>query len=349
MKRIPKDPEKFEAIKLFDAMGRKYGFSMHDEDATDQFLCNVSTSLETDKSNPIVLHGRRSEEMFGFVAASLGKCRLIKQEDEGEVYVDDPQATTIPDYRIVTSSGEEFLVEVKNFYQKKAYVVKNEYRRKLLRYGRLASQPIKLAIYWNLWNIWTLTDLKRLQKSDKDPFLDMGHAMKWNEMATLGDAMIGTKSPLTFRLTADPTKKRELRANGEVDFVTKSTELRCNGTLIENKNEKRVAFYLMLYGQWPAEGPTLTATRGKPQGVEWRFEPVEPKPDSEFEMVGTLSGMIARQFDQLTVSEGAVERLTPSIEPGSLGLLIEENYSGEQLPLWRFTIQPNLEDDQEAA
>ena len=105
----------------------------------------------------------------------------------------------------------------------------------------------------------------------------------------------------------------------------------------------------MLYGRWPAEGPTLIATSGKPQGVEWIVEPVEPEPDSEFEIVGTLSGMIARQFDQLTVSEGAVERLTPSIEPGSLGLLIEENYRGEQLPLWRFTVQPNLEDDQETA
>ena len=225
MKRIPKDPEKFEAIKLFDAMGRKYGFDMHDEDATDKFLRKILTSLETDKSNPIVIHGRRSEEMFGYVAASLGKCRLIKQEDEGEVYVDDPQATVIPDYRIVTSSGEEFLVEVKNFYQKKdprlPYVVKNDYRGKLLRYGGLACRPIKLAIYWNLWNIWTLTDLNRLQKSDNDPFLDMYHAMKWNEMATLGDAMIGTKSPLTFRLTADPTEKRELRANGEV-FLLRS-------------------------------------------------------------------------------------------------------------------------------
>ena len=349
MKRLPKDPEKFGAIKLFDAMGRKYGFGMHDEDATDQFLRNISKSLETHKSNPIVLHGRRSEEMFGFVAASLGKCRLIKQEDEGEVYVGDPQATKIPDYRIVTSSGEEFLVEVKNFYQKKdptlPYVVKNDYRGKLLQYGGLANRPIKLAIYWNLWNIWTLTDLERLQKSDKDPFLDMYHAMKWNEMATLGDATIGTKSPLTFRLTADPTKKIELKANGEVFFITKSAELRCNGTLIENENEKGVAFYLMLYGRWPAEGPALIATTGKPQGVEWRFEPVEPKPDSEFEMAGTLSGMIARQFDQLTVSEGAVERLTPANEPGSLGLLIEENYRGEQLPLWRFTVQPNYKDD----
>ena len=349
MKRIPKDPEKFEAIKLFDAMGRKYGFSMHDEDATDQFLRNVSTSLSTDKSNPIVLHGRRSEELFGFVAASLGKCQLIKQEDEGEVYVEDPQLITVPDYRIITSSGEEFLVEVKNFFQEKdprlPYIVKNNYREKLLRYGGLASQPSKIAIYWSLWNIWTLTDLRRLQESEEDFLLDMFHAIKWNEMATLGDTMIATQSPLTFRLTADPTEKIELRANGELSFVTKSVELRCNGTLIESTNEQRMALYLMLYGSWPAEGPTLVATGGKPQGVEWSFEPVEPQPDSGFQMVGTVSSMIARQFDKLTVSEGNVERLTPPIEPGSLGLLIEENYRGEHLPLWRFTVQPNLEDD----
>jgi hypothetical protein len=83
MKRLKRDPGKFDVLSLFASLSREEGFVL-DEKGTQQFLSNISASLQRSKNNPMLLHGLRAEDLFKFVAASLGKCSFIKQEDVGE-------------------------------------------------------------------------------------------------------------------------------------------------------------------------------------------------------------------------------------------------------------------------
>lgn len=71
MKRIARDPEKFEVIDLFDAISQKRDLKLGDEESERIFLESIKTSLGRYKT-PILLHGRRVEAMFGHVAAALG-------------------------------------------------------------------------------------------------------------------------------------------------------------------------------------------------------------------------------------------------------------------------------------
>lgn len=95
--------------------------------------------------------------MFAYVAASMGKCAVVKSEDSGEVHTKDTDIE-IPDFRILLISGQEFFVEVKNFRQKgpfQEYEMKKAYADGLRKYGSLFSRDVKLAVYWINWNVWT--------------------------------------------------------------------------------------------------------------------------------------------------------------------------------------------------
>jgi hypothetical protein len=61
-----------------------------------------------------LLHGQRAEAMFEAMLASLGDFRLAKPEDNGRIVSNEP--FRVPDFRIVLTSGEQWLVEVKNIY-----------------------------------------------------------------------------------------------------------------------------------------------------------------------------------------------------------------------------------------
>jgi hypothetical protein len=52
--------------------------------------------------------------MFMYVAASLGECAVITEQDKGDFYASDATMKH-PDFRVMTHSGQEFFIEVKNF------------------------------------------------------------------------------------------------------------------------------------------------------------------------------------------------------------------------------------------
>ena len=54
--------------------------------------------------------------------------------------------------------------------------------------------------------------------------------------------------------------------------------------------------------------------------------------------------MISDHYDHLTVNDGGdVTALAPTVEPGSLGVLIDDDYKGDALKLWRFTVTPSTD------
>ncbi len=64
----------------------------------------------------------RFEKQLAYIVASLGKCTLIKKEDNGDVFADSVN-TKIPDYRIVlnTEKREQIFVEVKNYHSNNTF------------------------------------------------------------------------------------------------------------------------------------------------------------------------------------------------------------------------------------
>src|SRR2546427_8329886 len=160
-------------------------------------------------------------------------------------------------------------------------------------------------------------------------------------MAMLGDLMVGTKPPLAFRVIADPSKARSVDESGQVAFTIGMVELYCNGQRIEDHFEQQLAFYFMLYSDWIDSKPRAEIVDNKLAYIEYLTQPREQTRDQGFESLGFLSDMISRHYNDLTASEGEVVRLSPSTDPGTLGVLIPDGYEGKQLPLWRFTLRPN--------
>ena len=340
MKRIPRNSEKFGTIDLFDAIGSKQGFKLGDADSEKAFLESISKSFR--EKTPIILHGRRVEAMFAYVAASLGRCAAIKQEDSGEIFTSDP-AVRVPDYRLVLRDGKQLLVEVKNCHKIDPcyrYSIKASYIGDLKLYADLFQIELRLALYWSRWNQWVLISPEDMELDGAKYFITFVDACKRNQMSSLGDKMVGTTPPLGFRLLTDSTKPRQIDKTGHVAFTIGGVELCCAGRVILEKAERNIAFYLILYGNWPASEPVAQIENDELIAMDYIARPVEETPGQGFEIVGSLSGMISRHYNNLTAPTGHIDRLTPAVDPATLGISLPDNYKGRHLPLWRLVLQP---------
>ncbi len=84
MKRISRDPQKFELMRIIDDYARSRGLDIRDQANQEAFLADLGKQIESNRTNDILAHGLRIQTMFAYVAAALGACRVIKEEDAGE-------------------------------------------------------------------------------------------------------------------------------------------------------------------------------------------------------------------------------------------------------------------------
>lgn len=341
MKRIDRDPEKFEVIDLYEAIARKRGLKLNDPAAHTQFLNQVSAGLTAGRDNPIILHGRRVEGMFEHVAAGLGKALAVKHEDSGDVCAADPDIQP-PDFRLVLDDGAEIFVEVKNCHREDPqfkYTVKSSYLASIKKYAEVFARPLYIAIFWSQWRRWTLSALDDLEQGER-PYITFLKAMKKSKMAMLGDVLIGTTPPLTLRVVADPARPRTIESNGQCAFTIGGIELYCADHHLVDPFEQKLAFYFMLNSDWPTEQGAARVAGDQFVHNDYVASPIEPVPNQGFQLLGFLSDMISRSYNAMTAEDGSVRSLSPDAEPGSLGIVIPAGYKSMQLPLWRFTVQP---------
>jgi len=337
-KRIARNPERFETMDLYQAFVNRQALKFSDQAAEQGFIRTLSNEINRSKADPIVIHGRRIESMFGYVAASLGKCLAIKKEDAGDIYAVDTGMKP-PDYRIVLDSGYECLVEVKNHRPgdpTAPYRFRKSDLEDLLEYAKVFNKDLKIAVYWSRWNIWTLIAGEEIDANNEKPSIGLPLAAKLNEMSLLGDQSIATVSPLVLRLKPDSQKPVAVD-DTHLAFNIGAVELYCGGTLVEEASEKNLALYLMLFGRWPASNPQPRIRDDILEAVDIVATPETPTPNQPFEFVGDLSGMISRHYNFLTTSETGIERLEPTQEPGALGVGMPSTC--DYLKLWRFTIR----------
>jgi hypothetical protein len=167
-------------------------------------------------------------------------------------------------------------------------------------------------------------------------------------MGRFGDITIGLIPPLVFRVVTDPSKPRIVDNQGEVDFTVKNVEIMAGGVTLDDKNDRNLALSLMLFGDW-SEDSRCVIERDQLTSFDFLFEPLERSENQSFEMIGTMSGMISRQFNSLTAPEGETETLVPRgepaefrielpppIEPSYDGKGVPPNRKGSQLEIWCF-------------
>lgn len=346
IKRIKRDPLRFDLVDLYDAVGRERKLNLNCAEDSSLFKNLINDSLDNSLTETMI-YGRRTEAMFSYVAASLGKCNIIKKEDSGEVLSSNPEII-VPDYKLVLKDGTQLLVEVKNYRQSKPFAefsVKTSYINKLLTYARLVNSEFYFAIYWSAWELWTLVKPCDFVSEAGKSKLSLDTALKRNNMIVLGDAHIATKSPLTIRFYTDKMHPHKVSDKGEAYFVIGKVEIKCDGSTILSKDEQKIAMALMMYGCW-SETSRVWFYEKESQlidYIEFKFEPEEAKLKQEIDFVGTISTIISRQYCQLTAPNGKVERLTPDISPGLLGIIIPDRYHSETLPLWIMHQTPNFE------
>jgi hypothetical protein len=342
MKRLPRDPLRFDIIDTFADFGQREKISLRDPKLTDGFVERTRASIDQSLSNERFLQGIRTERMFESLVASLGAVDILKQEDSGEIYVSD-ETLKVPDFRLVLKDGTQILVEVKNYYQKadamQSFELDGDYLDGLVRYAIVMNTNLQLAIYWAKWNIWTLVRPESFTNDNEKRTLNMLKAMQVNHMAALGDYNIGTRFPLSLVMHADKTKPRAIGSDGSAMFTISSVELLCAGGSITDPREREIAMFLMFYGKWNYEVvPTLIGE--DIEAVEHRWFP-ETDSEQGFEIVDSLSGMFSSFYRFATQEDEKIANLRVDITPGSWGTLIPGDYKGKALPLWRFILEPN--------
>lgn len=344
MKRRQRDPEKFDLLRLLDAFAQARGLKINEPEDQAAILEVLTKAVSQAPKNEALMHGTRVEAMFGYVASALGYCVLVKEEDAGELY-SMPSDVIVPDYRLLTLEDYEFLVEVKNCHEtdmKHQYRLTQTYFEALCKYAALFKLDLKIAIYWSQFRLWSLVPAKAFEFDGSSYSLSMFQCMKRSEMNLLGDAMVGTVPPLIFRLLSHPDEPRTINSNREVAFIIGGVQLFCGDREIKDSFEKKLAWFLLRYGDWDTSEDEVEIRENKLIWVQVvaNKERVEGQ---EFATLGFLSRMISAQFNELTTEEGEIMRLAPTPDPSELGLVIPKDYTGSGLPLWRFIMSPNYE------
>ena len=309
----------------------------------EEFLDDVRSGLLDAAASAGTLHGWRVQSLFRGVVVALDSIKLIKDEDAGDA-LHGLSEIAVPDFRVVTDSGDQLLIEVKNASQKTPtsdYSMRAKDLDGLQAYSDLVKTPLRVALYWWKWNLWSLVDPGALTADGAKYRITLPEAMMANEMSGLGDRSLGTEYPLQFRLTADPTVSREVGDDGSVDFTVGDAQLLVDNRVIFTDSEKQIAWNLMLHGGWEEDAVVADVDDdGLLRSVTFELRPAHENRDKPFALHQPMSSMFSSYFNQRTLSDdGAVRSLDAPYDPGQMSNLVREPYDGEVLRLWRFTIR----------
>lgn len=331
---------KFEVLRLLNSYAVAVGGSVQAGE-NPSFWQGLSAAAQAASNDPKMLHGQRVERMFGYVAAAMGECVVVKAEDSGPLYFES-ENFEIPDYRVITRDGWEGLIEIKNHHADfaKPYRIDVGYLRKLERYAQLMKKPLLFAIYWSRMAIWCLVSPAVLKVNGLKAEVSFSEAFKENQLGRLGDVTISTLPPLEFRLIADREKARTVGANGDTPFTIADVELTCRGQVLNGK-EAKIAWFLIHNGEWVEKDVVADVQDGLLNSATFSFGPEEENlSDLPFRRIGTLSRIISLQYNRSTTKDGKVVLLNPRERPSDLGVIIPRDYSSESLPLWRLSQRP---------
>lgn len=342
MKRVKRQPSRFGAVDLADELAREFNLPL---DRLGEVFSFEDATNEARK-NPSLMYGRRAERMFEYVVASLGQADLITPEDSAAALYAGVEVQA-PDYFVSLKSGEKYFVEVKNTQLKDFHTpvtFGSAYLSRLKSYAKLKGHPLLIAVYWNGLRHWTINRVEDFESPKGTINLRFVDAMQKSIAGGFGDRTVGAVPPLVCRIHADPNRPSVLREKNHADFTIGGLSFFSEGKEILNEKERQIAFYLMFHSDW-VEGEPVAKMKGERiEYVEIEFRQENDKyPDQEFEMLGTLAGMITNYYKWLTTANNEIVRLTPHLDPSDLAPALDDEYRGEVLRLWQLELKPNYE------
>ncbi len=344
LKRLPRKPLKFDPLELFTAIARDSDYKIWASDDHADFLAKVGASLKAAVDDQRLLHGKRIEALFAHVAGALGQCAMVKQEDSGAIFSAGKNIQA-PDYSLVLKDGSRFMVEVKNCHHgnpKDSYIFRRDYVERLENYAALQGATIKFAMYFSRVNRWALLSRSSLTAHKNKFTINLLEAFARSEMIALGDRMIGTTPNLSIELVASKDKGSFLAEDGDANFTVGDVRIFCADNEIHDSKDKSIAFYLIRFGRWMAGNPEANMNGDRVISIRYDFCPCgEWDKEAGFAIVGEFSSMVSSAYHELTVYEQKVVALDAKVDPELFSVDIEDGYSGKNLPLWQFAIQPN--------
>lgn len=343
---IEKPP--IDLLAAFSRFGREKKLSLRAPESQEAFLTAAREALGSAVNNDTLMHGQRTENMFAALVVSLGHYNLLNREDSGAVHPSGQYQA--PDFRVVLTAGSQWLVEVKNHFdakpERQVFFATVDYLERLQRYADAVQSPLKLAIYWAKWRIWTLIEPTDLEPRNGKLAIDMFKAARVNQLAALGERTIGTTPPLKLRLLMDTTKPRRIETDGKVQFTIGDAIVYSGDREIADPVEQKIAWVLADLGDWECTGPLPQISDGNLDAIELVWTPRErANPDQNFEMIGTLSTMFSRHYAAQTLNERNVVQTEAELIPDWFAPLVASDLVSRSLPLWRFILLPNRENE----
>ncbi len=339
-------PRRFDLLAELARFGAEHRVSLRDPDTLRVFTSSVRRTLDDALANPALLYGQRTEAMFEAMLISLGDFSVLKAEDQGRIY--PRTGFRIPDFRVVLTDGTQWMIEVKNVYEKDASkpirrLMNKEYREEMENYASATAAELKLAVFWARWGIWTLVSPARFVNDNGDLDLNMVHAMEENELVRLGDRTVGTRPPLRILLTADPEKTSPISPDGRVEFTIGNVQVFCDERQLEDPVEQQIAWIFMRYGRWEEAEPMPILGENQIIGIEFRWEP-PVESDQGFSMIGALSEIFSRYYAERTLEDREVAQLFAEARPDWFAPFVKGKQISDALPLWIFPIYPKSSD-----
>lgn len=312
-----------------------------------QFEAGLRESLET----PSRIRGWVSDQLFGLVAADLGGCKLVKQEDAGVLF-HEPEVK-LPDWRLTLLSGRSILVEVKAEDDDHARVSKLRLTEaaRLKSYAELNDSPLYIAVHWVAMSMWTLVPIDDYTRVGDHFEIDLETAFKRNHMGSLlNDRMLGLRPPLEFRLTMQEVPDDSGATEGErapeedetrrLSVVTTGVRMFAGGEEMVDKSETALVWFLIQHARWPCEENIKDSGDGVWERA-FIMAPEEIHAEQGFDIIGGLSELYTRMFYSATSIEDVTTKLSIDVEPGTLPRLVPTDLKSERLPLWHLRIDPS--------
>jgi len=363
VKRLSRHPEQIETLNFHAAVDvpapgeqRRVSDPARVEATVAQFEAGLRDSLES----PSRIRGWVSDQLFGLVAADLGGCALVKQEDAGVLFYNDE--VKLPDWRLTLLSDKNILVEVKaeDSNQPRVSRLRQTEVVRLKGYAELNNCPLYIAVHWVAMSMWTLVPIGDYVRVGDHFEIDLETAFKRNHMCSLlNDRMVGLKPPLEFRLTmqevsdedgaSQPQLEPEEDATRKLSLVTTGVRMFAGGHEMVDKSETALVWFLIQHARWPCEERVEDAGDGVWEMV-FTMAPDESHADQGFDIIGALSELYTRMFYSGTTSlEDETTKLSIDVEPGTLPRLVPTDLMSDRLPLWHFHMNPSapaaVEDD----
>lgn len=321
----------------------KVGISpLTEKAAGSSWVGPVRSAVQAAASNPALVHGLRTENMFAAILPALGETSLLTREDTGA-----PEHSTeevkAPDYRVVLNSGSKFLVEVKNHRTSKAAPIKPFSMRAsdfaaYNKYATLSGEQLLFAVYWSNWGFWSLNKPGSFEVRNRKAWLDFDTAMQSNRLSEFGDRWLFPEFPLSLVFEAQEGTVTE--DEGQMSFTVGAVDFYCAGRKLKTKSDQALATYLTFWGDWDLASGDAYAPEGVTKGVEYIFRPDHEPEDVPFAGIGSWSRMLAKQFLYNTARDRGAERLDVRRSLPELNKLLESGAEHTDLGLRVMHLRP---------